>query len=395
MSLKSVLVAITLVAVISDYLLHPFYPHFFEMRFGVADPKQVGFYFSAICFVVMIAFPLWAQVSKKVPELRILVYTQFAAGILGIGCFFVTSYTLFWALSLCMIAFKGSYLLVYPYILKITSKENHVNTIGLLSVIVHFGSVAGAVLGGMVLEFIHPAYIFLVMATGDFIQMGASLYLLKRERPTLSADDDSNAGPTKATGGFKGFVLKIGVITLILYSSDFIIRPFFVRYWESLSIYDSKIISGLVYAIPALVALIALWSNRRRKGSRGLYDGIITAMLLGLAGLMLQGYPSAIVVFLGRLVYGWGIFQAMVRFDALLFGLSTPGSYATDYSKIHFFQNLGVLLASFSSGLLIGKYSLQSPFLVAITGFTLCISLYYFTIKARSMAPRPLTKITQ
>ena len=62
----------TLVAVVSDYLLHPFYPQFFELRFGVKDPEMVGYYFAAICFMVMIAFPFWAYVSKKRAELNII-----------------------------------------------------------------------------------------------------------------------------------------------------------------------------------------------------------------------------------------------------------------------------------------------------------------------------------
>lgn len=77
----------TLVAVVSDYLLHPFYPQFFELRFGIKNPELVGYYFAAICFMVMIAFPFWAYVSKKVSELNILVYTQFVAGILALLCF--------------------------------------------------------------------------------------------------------------------------------------------------------------------------------------------------------------------------------------------------------------------------------------------------------------------
>ena len=135
MKLKNFLILMTLVAVVSDYLLHPFYPQFFETRFGIINPKVVGYYFAAICFMVMIAFPFWAYVSKKIAELNILVATQLIAGILALFCYKTESYTNFWILSLVMILFKGSYLLVYPYILKIISKEEHPSTIGLLSVV--------------------------------------------------------------------------------------------------------------------------------------------------------------------------------------------------------------------------------------------------------------------
>ena len=128
----------------------------------------------------MIAFPFWAYVSKKIAELNILVYTQCIAGVLALCCFWTTSYVNFWILSLVMILFKGSYLLVYPYILKIITKKEHPGTIGLLSVVVHLGGILGAVIGGLTVDLIDASYIFIIMALGDFIQMGMSGYLLMK-----------------------------------------------------------------------------------------------------------------------------------------------------------------------------------------------------------------------
>lgn len=391
MKLRFFLIFMTMVAVVSDYLLHPFYPHFFESRFGITDPREVGYYFSAVCGTVMIAFPLWALVSRKRSELRILVYTQIIAGILAIGCFFITSYVYFWIISLSIIVFKGSYLLVYPYILRITKKEDHTNVIGLLSVIIHFGSVLGAVLGGIVIDFAQPAYIFLAMAAGDFIQAGMSMYLLKSK--WLPAEETAPPKKVQVSLIPRGNVLKLGIITMFLYYSDFITRPFFVRYWESLSVYNSRVISGCIYAIPALVALFALWFNKRRKSSGTVYHGIVSALLFGLAGLILQGYPLAGVVIVGRFIYGWAFFQAAVRFDVLVFNISAPESYAIEYSKIHFFQNLGVLMAAFSAGILVNTYSLRIPFIVAFGGYFIVTSLYYYVFREQIKKPvlRPET----
>lgn len=373
MKLRSFLILMTMVAVVSDYLLMPFYPHFFESRFGITDPRVIGFYFSAVCGTVMVAFPVWAIVSGRVSELRILVYTQVIAGLLAVSCFFITSYVQFWIVSLSIIVFKGSYLLVYPYLLRITKREDHTNTIGLLSVIIHFGSVLGAILGGIVIDFSQPAYIFLFMAIGDFIQAGMSVYLLKEH-------DCKPAPVTKGSISMipRGNILKLGIITGVLYFSDFIIRPFFVRYWEAVSLFDSRVISGCIYAIPALVALVALWVNKRYK-----HGGIVSALLLGLIGLLLQGYPVAGVVVLGRVIYGWAFFQAAVRFDVLVFNVSVPESYAIEYSKIHFFQNMGVLISSFTAGLLVDQYGLRTPFIVAFIGYFLVVSMYYYAFKPR------------
>lgn len=380
MKLKNFLILMTLVAVVSDYLLHPFYPQFFELRFGMTNPKNVGYYFAAICFMVMIAFPFWAYVSKKVSELNILVYTQAVAGILALYCYQTESYTYFWIASLVMILFKGSYLLVYPYILKIVTKEEHPSTIGLLSVVVHMGGILGAVIGGMTVDTIDPSYIFLIMAGGDFVQMGMSVYLLKSKKYAthLIIEEEPESADNKLIP--KGFILKLGLITLILYFSDFLIRPFFSLYWESFSPYTSKVVSGTVYAIPGFVALIALWINNKRK-SQG-HKGIINALCIGLIGLFLQGIPSDVIVILGRIIYGWAIFQGVVKFDVLLFELSTPESYAIDYSKIHFFQNLGVLIASLNIGIIVDTYGLQIPFYIALMGFVITLVLYFFVFKS-------------
>jgi len=365
----------TLVAVLSDYLLHPFYPQFFELRFGVTDPKMVGYYFAAICFMVMIAFPCWAFVSRKVPELKILVWTQLVAGLLALYCSWTNSYLMFWITSLVMILFKGSYLLVYPFILRIVKKEEHTNTIGLLSVIVHLGGIIGAVLGGLTVDFLDPRYIFVIMAAGDFVQMLMSLYLLKSERfdtdRVNSEPTGENAHPTP-----NSFILKVGLLTLVLYFSDFLIRPFFASYWESISVYDSKFIAGSLYAIPGFVALVGLFVNKKREMGN-LYQGILSALLLGVVGLWLQSCQIPLLLVVGRILYGWAIFQGMVRFDVLLFEQSHPDSYAMDYSKIHFFQNLGVLLSSLSVGLIVDNTSLQMPFLIALGGFVITLICYY------------------
>ncbi|WP_438425663.1 MFS transporter [Aquimarina macrocephali] len=378
MTLKKILILMTLVAVVSDYLLHPFYPQFFEARFGVTDPKYVGYYFAAICFMVMIAFPFWAYISKKMAELNILVYTQCIAGILALYCYWTTSYINFWIISLIMVIFKGSYLLVYPYILKIITKKEHTGTIGLLSVVVHLGGILGAVIGGLTVDLVDASYIFLVMAAGDFMQMGISMYVLRSKKY-----DTNKIIETQSTLDAKdkiipqGFILKIGLVTMVLYFSDFLIRPFFSLYWESLSDYDGKLISGCIYAIPGFVALIALWINTKHI-PKYKNKSILSALFLGMIGLILQGLPVETIVVLGRIIYGWAIFQGVVRFDVLLFEFSSPNSYAIDYSKVHFFQNLGVLLASFSVGILVDHHGLQIPFRVALAGFLITLGMYYF-----------------
>ena len=204
--------------------------------------------------------------------------------------------------------------------------------------------------------------------------MGTSIYLLSNQQ--FDTNRIIVASGTEASSlTTKNYIIKIGLITLVLFFSDFLIRPFFSRYWESISIYNSKFISGAIYAIPGFVALLALWANKR-WGVSIKANAIILALLLGIAGLLLQGSSVPVLVIIGRIIYGWAIFQADVRFDMLLFQHSTPETYSTDYSKIHFFQNLGVLIASFSVGHVVDNHGLQIPFYVALSGVIVSLGTY-------------------
>lgn len=68
MTLRQALIFQTLVSVVADTMLLPFYPQFFAEEFGNSSPEHVGFYIAACCFTVMIALPLWAKVARRVNE---------------------------------------------------------------------------------------------------------------------------------------------------------------------------------------------------------------------------------------------------------------------------------------------------------------------------------------
>lgn len=392
MNLKFFLISMTVVAVVSDTMLHPFYPQFFASAFGMTDARHVGLYIAACCFTVMLAFPFWALVAKRVPALQLLVYTQLAAGLLSILLGYGSDSLLeFWLAALSMLAFKSSYLLIYPYVMSLERKEQHIGTIGLLAVIVHFGAILGSLLGGLALEVLEPRQVFFVMAGGDFVQTLICLFLLRhgsfdRQRQAPAPEPV----PRQATDILpKGFLYKLGAVMLIFYFSAYLSRPFFSLYWESISAFDSKIASGIVFAIPGVVALFALWLNKRTGKQGSAYHGVVAAVLLGICGLLLQASRQEAVVLVGQCVFGWALFQSTVRLDLLLFELSTPTSYATDFSKILFFQNLGVLMSSFAAGSLVDAYGLQIPFIAAALGFMLTAVLYRRLFSAEEVGDEP------
>ena len=375
--LKFSLVAMIAVSVVSDCMLLPFYPQFFASVFSVTDPQHVGFYLSATSLAVMLAFPFWAAVARSVPVIRLLIYTQFAAGVLSIVCYWSDLLLDFWLVSLLMLVFKGSYLLIYPHIMSFEQKEKHSGTIGLLSVIVHLGAILGAGIGGFVLQLFEPRQVFLLMSVGDFLQMLMCFFLVGKDKATTQEAHEEQQDKQEQTAErlTPNPVYKLGLIMLVFYFSVWLIRPFFSRYWESVSAWNGEIISGLVFAIPGVIALLALCLNKSRQG-------IIPALFLGIFGLLLQASEQEIIVLLGRCLYGWSLFQATVRLDVMLFELSTPASYAADFSKIYFFQSLGALIALFSVGSIVASSGLQMPLIAGALGLALTVFLYTLLFKA-------------
>ncbi|WP_028455568.1 MFS transporter [Chitinilyticum litopenaei] len=386
MGLTYWLIAMTAVAVVADTMLLPFYPQYFAERFGVTDPEHIGLYTAAICLVAMLSLPMWARLVRPGGTLRLLLWTQVGAGLLCIACSLTDSLWVFWALSLAMIVFKASYLLIYPYLMEGVADTDHAHTIGLLSIVVHFGHIAGAVLGGMVLAYWPLQHAFLLMAVGDVVQIAVCAGLIRAglERPA-AAQSTPPAGPLRTSPG----IHALGLLMLVFYFSEYQIVPFFVEYWKQIAPGHGVQLASWVYAIPAGMGLIALWFNHRI--ARGDWArGMPLCLLLGLAGLLLQGCGQPAWVLLGRVMFGWASFQLTVRLDALIFERSTPAAYAHDYSKINIYQNVGVLLSYYGAGWLVGSTGLAAPFWLAAGGFVLTLLL----LPLLNASPRPLARST-
>ncbi len=75
-------------------------------------------------------------------------------------------------------------------------------------------------------------------------------------------------------------------------------------------------------------------------------------------------------------MFGWALFQAIVRLDLLLFQFSSASRYAIDYSRIRISQSLGVLVAVYAAGTIMSLYGGQWMFV--ISSFGLCLSLVCF-----------------
>lgn len=394
MGLRFHLITMTLLAVVSDAILIPFYPQFFSARYGVASAVHAGVYVAAISIAVMCTLPLWARVARRVEPIRLLVCTQCAAGSLSLLSHWAPDIATYWVLSMAMFMCKSSYLLMYPYVMRLTPQAQHAATIGVLSVVAHFGAIFGAALGGFVLQAWGPRTSILAMAAGDFIQMAVCLHLIRsgQVRRVNSATPEPAADPARRRFDLREHlpILRLALVMLLFDFSAYLIRPFFSIYWQQVIGDNSELLSGLAFAIPGGVAIVALGlqARIRRHGGR-LPDHTVGNLLLGMTGLMLHASPHPALIVLGRVLYGWAMFQIIVKLEVNLFRLSTPQRYAQAYSITNFFQNLGVLLSSFAAGLVVDRYGLRAPFLLAAGGFVLTALLDRMILRVPSAGQAP------
>lgn len=255
MTLRNAIIAMTTLAVISDSILIPFYPQLFAARFGVIDAFQAGAFVAAISLVVMLSLPGWARVARRIDTTHLLIWTQCAAGMLALLSSVVTSVVAFWAVSLTMFAFKSSYLLMYPYLMRHEPAAARSQLIGLLCVVVHFGAIFGALIGGAGMQWLGPTPTLIAMAAGDFAQMVICAALIRRHAIPRYPSGDGGETHAALPLGQRWVALKpVLRLAAVMFAFDFnayLVRPFFSSYWEAA-------VFGTAHTLPGDVARLAI-----------------------------------------------------------------------------------------------------------------------------------------
>lgn len=368
MTLRFAILVMTACGVVSDAILIAFYPQFFAMRYGETDAVHVGAYVAAISVAVMVTLPLWARVARHVETMHLVVFTQGIAGLLGLASLGAETVAAFWAVTLLMFMTKSSYLLMFPYLMRVEPPDTHAATVGLLAVVVHLGGIFGAMAGGSLLQHLGPDACLLATAAGDFVQMAVCIHLIRVGKVVGVLGADSPASAAHVRSRTLPRVLRLCALMLVFDFSAYLVRPFFSVYWEAATGIDSQTLTGLVFAIPGMMALLVLSLDRHaRRGA----TSTALHLMLGTAGLMLQAAPWPPAMLIGRCLFGIALFRVSVRLDVTLFRVSTPHAYARDFSIANGFQNLGVLLSSFFAGVLVDRFGTTTPFLIAAAGLLL------------------------
>lgn len=393
MIIRNAIIIMSALGMMSDTVLIGFYPQFFDMRYGSTDQVHTGMYVAAISIAVMCTLPVWVRVARRFEPMSLIGFTQCIAGLLCLSAIWAETLTQYWVLTMLMFMFKSSYLLMFPYLMRIVSSDEHSRTIALLSVVVHISGILAAASGGYILQHLGASAALVLMAAGDFGQMGITLWLNRTGRiikvndskqeeaqavqdtAVLLADDATAPAPVAPRKGFSHLTKGILTLSLIMFVFDFsayLIRPFFSEYWMYATAHKDQTLAGLIFAIPGLAAVVALIVKHRlnEKATRR-NENLSWNLLLSLVGLYLQSIPSDIAIVVGRCMYGWGLFQVAVKLEVSLFSISRKEDYAHHFSITNFFQNLGVLISSWCAGYIVSLVSHQAVFLIAAAGIAL------------------------
>lgn len=375
MILRIAILIMSACGVVSDSILIAFYPQFFEVRYGLTSPVHVGAYIAAISIAVMCALPFWARLTRHIETLHLLWITQFIAGALAIAAAHAPTVQVYWVLTMLMFIMKASYLLLFPYLMREETPENHGLVIGMLSVVIHIGAIFGASVGGSALEHLGPVASMYMMSAGDFVQMGVCLFLIFSGNHARTSNDKTRMERREKLARPAGAwiaLAKLSGLMLVFDMSAYLVRPFFSVYWESIYLSGNQTITGIVFAIPGMVAILGLIINKSfLKNKFSNLDHTAMNLLIGATGLLLQGSSSPLFVLIGRCLYGWSLFQVVVKLEVTLFRISHPTFYDRDFAVTNFFQNFGVLLASFAAGYIVSWVGVPMSFALAAAGFVL------------------------
>ena len=391
MTLRATILLMSAFGVISDSILIAFYPQFFAERYGVTSSVHVGAYIAAISIAVMCMLPVWARVARRIETMHLLVYTQLAAALFCVASAWAPTVEAYWLLTMLMFMTKASYLLMFPYLMRLEAPDKHAVVIGMLSVVIHIGAIFGAAAGGLALQVFGPRFCIGLMAAGDFAQMALCIYLIRSGRVVrvLRRDaEDKPVLPARRSAQGLAVLLKLSLLMLLFDFAAYLVRPFFTLYWEETTGIGQQAVTGLVFAIPGVVALIALALKHFLKRQPWFFDHTQMNLVLGAVGLALQAMPSLWLIVIGRVLYGWALYQVIVKLEVTLFKVSTPDAYARDFAVTNFFQNLGVLLSSFAAGYVVSLLGIPMTFAIAACGLllTALIDQWAFGVDRRHAA---------
>jgi MFS transporter, DHA1 family, multidrug resistance protein len=354
-----------LTATVADMLMVPYYPQFFQQLYGVTSPQYIGLLIALCRVVMLLTYPAWARLSQKVDTLQILVYTQALAGLAGVACLLATNEWLFLGFSMISVAFKSSYLLIYPLLVNLSGRGRQTQMVSLYGFMVHAATIAAAVAGGLLLDYADPFYLLVIKCVADWIQMGISWWLLKNVALTITEKETTQQNPTKRDERVSGY----GIVWLVFlyYVAISLIRPYFTRFLEGLSFDLSATGQGMLFVLPAAMSMVASLCYKKLRLDEHIRPVVVLAsvVVVGATWMQVAGH-SLLLLIQGRICYGVALFLIQAGLDLVVFRSSQSGQMAWNYRLVTTATNAALIVAPLSLGYLLESNDLRVPFYASI-----------------------------
>jgi MFS transporter, DHA1 family, multidrug resistance protein len=359
------LCACVLTATLADMLMVPYYPQFFQQLYGVTSPQYIGWLIAGCRVMMLLTYPAWARLSQKVNTLQILVYTQALAGLAGGGCLLASNEWLFLAFSMISVAFKSSYLLIYPLLVNLAGRSRQTQMVSLYGFIIHAATVAAAVAGGLLLDYADPVYLLVIKCGADWVQMGMSWWLLKNVSLAIPDREGAQDNQAKADKGVSGY----GIVWLVFlyYAGISLIRPYFTRFLEGLAFELSATQQGMLFVLPAAMSMVASLGYKKLRLDAHVRTVIVLAsvVLVGATWMQVAGHSLPLLV-QGRICYGGALFLIQAGLDLVVFRSSQAGQMAWNYRLVTTATNAALIVAPLSLGFMLESNDLRLPFYASI-----------------------------
>lgn len=385
---RFVLLGCVFLGLFSEVLLSPYYPQFFAKVFGVEGLAFTGVYLF-ICRLAAVLFsPLWGMLTKLFSAKRLLFVGQLGTAACTALMAAAETAGQFIAVTVVLILFKSSYILIYPMIIELTGKEKRAGAAGVFHAVYHAAVILSTLAGARMLEMDNPLSLFYFAAILDAIQLGICVWALKglknsgsgeagivaRNKTEKAASVHSRSRKTvnqriaAAWSGlarnWNGTVLLIGALFFSMMIACNMVRPYFTPYMEGVYGMDT-VRSGWWFLVPNLMAVLALPLIRRWCAGENLTKVYGLGMALMAAGLLLQASDSLLLLAAGRIAFGLCMALTMAALDMMLFNQSGGRQLHVHFGIIVAFQNLGELASPLLATSLVQQDGLAAPFIGA------------------------------
>ncbi|MDR6553497.1 MFS transporter [Paenibacillus qinlingensis] len=366
--MQAALLGCMFLGLFTEVLLSPYYPQFFHQVFGIEDYSYTGLYLFVCRLTVVLCSPLWGWLTRKWEAKRLLLIGQAGTALSTALLAQADSATEFLILTICLLIFKSSYMLIYPIIMELSDNGAQAGSAAKFHAVHHTAVLIAALAGAHMLQMEHPLTLFYGAAAADVIQLCVCVVVLWGWNSAAKKDD------RRESGGSKGLlrnllhdrtIVMLGLLFLTLTIANQVVRPFFTPYVEKdfgLSIE----LAGLLFLLPHVCALILLPFLRSLAKPGRLPVAYMVGVGAMAIGLISQGMTESIGgLIAGRILYGMFLAITMAVLDVILFGRQQGASAAIAFSVMVSFQTAGELLSPLISSFLSIQVGLNAPLLAA------------------------------